>query len=173
MKRLLNAESVLDFWHPIPHAVDGLNNKRGAARFVYLTLLHYFFYYKCFPDLTTFPERSEELIKQGITYLAPTVTIDAVIQFLKNKHQVYRYKKEIRTNFGYRLFTPEDLVKIEARMREIVDRNEPITREVWDRNEAIKFFKDMGEHFKAEIISDLPENETITLYRQGDRKSVV
>ena len=112
MKRLCNAESVLDFWHPIPHAIDGLNNKKGAERFVYLTLLHYFFYYKCFPDFTTFPEGSEELIKQGITYLAPTVTIDAVIQFLKNKHQVYRYKKEIRTNFGYRLFTPEDLVTI-------------------------------------------------------------
>ena len=114
MRRLLLAESVLDFWQPIPHAVDGLNNKKGVAKFVYLILLHYFFYYKCFPDFTTSSEESEELIKQGIAYFAPTVTItiDAVIQFLKNKHQVYRYKKEIRTNFGYRLFTPEDIVTI-------------------------------------------------------------
>ncbi|CBL43813.1 Threonyl-tRNA synthetase [gamma proteobacterium HdN1] len=65
-------------------------------------------------------------------------------------------------------FTPEDLEKIEARMMEIVDRDTPIVREVWDRNEAIAFFEKQGELFKAEIIRDLPENETITLYRQGE-----
>ena len=65
-------------------------------------------------------------------------------------------------------FTPEDLEKIELRMRDIVKRNEEIQREVWDRNEAIKYFKSIGEDYKAEIISDLPEQETITCYRQGE-----
>ena len=65
-------------------------------------------------------------------------------------------------------FTPEDLEKIEKRMREIVARDEAIKREVWDRNEAIKFFESKGEKFKAEIIRDLPESETITCYRQGN-----
>ena len=64
-------------------------------------------------------------------------------------------------------FTPEDLEKIEGRMREIVERDEPVSREVWDRAEAIEFFKDQGEFYKAEIIEDLPEGEAITLYRQG------
>ncbi|MEN8197234.1 MAG: TGS domain-containing protein, partial [Pseudomonadota bacterium] len=49
-------------------------------------------------------------------------------------------------------FTPDDLVKIEKRMGEIVDRDEAITREVWDRDEAIRFFKDKGENFKAEHV---------------------
>ena len=65
-------------------------------------------------------------------------------------------------------FTPEDLDKIEARMKDIVKRNETIEREVWDRNDAIDYFNGIGETYKAEIISDLPENETITVYRQGD-----
>ena len=64
-------------------------------------------------------------------------------------------------------FTPEDLEKIEMRMREIVKRNETIEREVWDRDEAIAHFKNIGEDYKAEIISDLPADEVITLYRQG------
>jgi threonyl-tRNA synthetase len=64
-------------------------------------------------------------------------------------------------------FTPDDLVLIEERMREIVDRNEPIIREEWDRNKAIAFFKEQGEFFKAEIIADLPEDNIISLYRQG------
>jgi threonyl-tRNA synthetase len=65
-------------------------------------------------------------------------------------------------------FTPDDLEIIEKRMHEIVKRNEPISREVWARDEAIAFFKSQGEHYKAEIIAGLPEGETITLYRQGD-----
>jgi len=65
-------------------------------------------------------------------------------------------------------FTPEDLEKIEARMREIVARDEAIVREEWDRDEAIAWFKDKGEHYKAEIIADLPADQTITVYRQGE-----
>ena len=64
-------------------------------------------------------------------------------------------------------FTPEDLEKIEARMHEIVKRDEKIIREVWSRDEAIAYFKGIGEAYKAEIIGDLPETEEITLYRQG------
>ncbi len=64
-------------------------------------------------------------------------------------------------------FTPEDLERIEARMHEIVDRDEPITREVWSRDEATAFFEKAGEHYKAQIIAELPEDEEISLYRQG------
>ena len=65
-------------------------------------------------------------------------------------------------------FTPEDLERIEARMREIVRRDEPITREVWDRDAAIAFFAGIGERYKAEYIGEIPENEEISLYRQGN-----
>ena len=65
-------------------------------------------------------------------------------------------------------FTPEDLVVIEVRMHEIVKRNQPITREIWDRDEAVKFFKSIGEFYKAEIIESIPAGEKISLYRQGD-----
>ncbi len=65
-------------------------------------------------------------------------------------------------------FVPEDLEKIEARMHEIVKRDEKITREVRDRAEAVKFFKDKGEHYKAEIIEGIPGDEEVSLYRQGD-----
>ena len=64
-------------------------------------------------------------------------------------------------------FTPDDLARLEQRMREIVDRDEPIVREVWDRGEAARFFEGEGEHYKAEIIRSIPSEEPITLYRQG------
>nr|WP_295739380.1 threonine--tRNA ligase [uncultured Acidocella sp.] len=65
-------------------------------------------------------------------------------------------------------FTPADLPAIEAKMREIIGRNAGFVREEWDREEAIKFFEARGERFKAELIRDLPESETITIYRQGE-----
>jgi threonyl-tRNA synthetase len=64
-------------------------------------------------------------------------------------------------------FSPDDLAKIEAKMREIVDRDEKIVREVWQRDEAIKYFKGIGEDYKAELIEGLPASEPITIYRQG------
>ncbi|MBR4105945.1 MAG: threonine--tRNA ligase [Alphaproteobacteria bacterium] len=64
-------------------------------------------------------------------------------------------------------FTTEEFEKIEAKMHEIVKRDEKLERIVMPRAEAIKFFEDMGEKYKAEIIRDLPEDETISLYRQG------
>jgi threonyl-tRNA synthetase len=69
-------------------------------------------------------------------------------------------------------FSLDDLGKIEARMREIVDRDEPITREVWDRGEAVAHFKGIGEAYKAEIIEDIPAGEPITVYRQGAWKDL-
>ncbi|WP_281650117.1 threonine--tRNA ligase [Novacetimonas hansenii] len=65
-------------------------------------------------------------------------------------------------------FTPEDFPRIEARMREIIDANAPFTRETWPREEAIRFFVERGERFKAELIRDLPEDEEISIYRQGE-----
>jgi len=64
-------------------------------------------------------------------------------------------------------FTPDDLERIEARMREIVAADEPFVREVWDRDEAIGRFSDMGEKYKAEIIQGLPREEDVSVYRQG------
>jgi threonyl-tRNA synthetase len=66
------------------------------------------------------------------------------------------------------LFSEEDLNKIESRMREIVDRDELIKREEWNRQDAIKFFKECGEAYKAEIIESIGENEILSVYRQGD-----
>jgi len=64
-------------------------------------------------------------------------------------------------------FTEDDLEVIESRMQEIVDRDESIEREVWDRDDAVKFFRGIGEKYKAEIIESIPSGEPITLYRQG------
>jgi threonyl-tRNA synthetase len=64
-------------------------------------------------------------------------------------------------------FTPEDLAKLEARMREIVQRDEKITREVWSRDEAVAFFKSIGEKYKAEWIGEIPADEEISIYKQG------
>ena len=65
-------------------------------------------------------------------------------------------------------FTEDDLEAIEARMRAIVDRDEPVEREVWSRDEAVAFFRSIGEDYKAEIIEAIPADEPISLYRQGD-----
>jgi threonyl-tRNA synthetase len=65
-------------------------------------------------------------------------------------------------------FTPDDLEKIEKRMAEIVDRDEAITREEWTRDDAVTFFSEAGEKYKAEIIASIPADQPIGLYRQGD-----
>ena len=64
-------------------------------------------------------------------------------------------------------FTPDDLERIEERMREIVARDEEISREGWERGEAAAFFRGIGEHYKAELVESIPEGETISIYRQG------
>ena len=65
-------------------------------------------------------------------------------------------------------FSSDDFSNIEKRMEEIVDRDLPIEREIWDRNKAIEYFKSKGESYKAELIQDLPQNEEIIIYKQGD-----
>ena len=65
-------------------------------------------------------------------------------------------------------FTPDDLVALEDRMCEIVARDETIERMEWERDRAIEFFTSIGEHYKAEIISEIPVGEIISLYRQGE-----
>ncbi|MGB5108657.1 MAG: threonine--tRNA ligase [Formosimonas sp.] len=72
-------------------------------------------------------------------------------------------------DFAYkRPFTPEDLVAIEAKMAELAKKDEPVTREVWTRDDAVEFFKGIGEDYKAEIISSIPADQNISLYREGD-----
>ncbi len=72
-------------------------------------------------------------------------------------------------DFSYkRPFTPEDLAAIEKRMAEIAKRDIKVEREVWNRDKAVEFFKDQGEDYKAEIISAIPGNESISLYSQGN-----
>jgi threonyl-tRNA synthetase len=72
-------------------------------------------------------------------------------------------------DFAYkRPFTPEDLVAIEKKMTELAKRDIPVERSVMPRDEAVTFFRNMGETYKAEIIASIPSNEDISLYREGD-----
>ncbi|WP_373051731.1 threonine--tRNA ligase [Thioalkalivibrio sp.] len=79
----------------------------------------------------------------------------------------------IDTGFYYdfafeRAFTPEDLEKIEKRMKELAKADLPVERSVMERDEAVVYFRNMGEEYKAEIIASIPEEQEISLYRQGD-----
>jgi threonyl-tRNA synthetase len=71
-------------------------------------------------------------------------------------------------DFSYkRPFTPEDLAAIEKKMAELAKKDEPVTREVWQRDDAVKFFESIGERYKAEIIAGIPADQPIGLYREG------
>ncbi len=72
-------------------------------------------------------------------------------------------------DFAYkRPFTPEDLEKIEKKMAELARKDEKVVREEWSRDDAVAFFKDQGEAYKAEIIASIPQDQKISLYREGD-----
>jgi threonyl-tRNA synthetase len=72
-------------------------------------------------------------------------------------------------DFAYkRPFTPEDLAAIEKRMTELANKDEAVVRRVLPRDEAVAYFKNLGEHYKAEIIASIPSNEDVSLYREGD-----
>ena len=72
-------------------------------------------------------------------------------------------------DFAYkRPFTPEDLAAIEKRMAELAKKDIPVAREVWERDAAVKFFLDMGEKYKAELIEAIPADQQVSLYREGD-----
>jgi threonyl-tRNA synthetase len=102
---------------------------------------------------------SAHLMAQAVKRLFPNVqiTIGPVIE----NGFYYDFKHE-------RTFTPEDLEQIEAEMKKIVAENLTVTREEVSRDAAVRLFHDMGEHYKAEIISGIPAAEVITLYRQGE-----
>jgi threonyl-tRNA synthetase len=71
-------------------------------------------------------------------------------------------------DFSYRRpFTPEDLAAIEAKMTELARKDEKVERRVLPRDEAVAYFKGLGEHYKAEIIGSIPSNEDVSLYREG------
>ena len=71
-------------------------------------------------------------------------------------------------DFSYkRPFTPDDLAAIEKRMAELAAKDEPVVRRVLPRDEAVAYFKGLGEHYKAEIIASIPSNEDVSLYREG------
>ena len=76
-------------------------------------------------------------------------------------------------DFSYeRGFTPEDLERIEKRMKELAKADLPVARETMARDEAVEYFRSIGEHYKAEIIAGIPEDEAITLYGQGEWKDL-
>ena len=99
------------------------------------------------------------LLAQAVKELFPEaqVTIGPVIE--NGFYYDFAYK---------RAFTPEDLEKIEKKMAELARQNFQVTRKVMPRDEAIAFFRDMGEEYKAEIISDIPQDQDISLYQQGE-----
>src|SRR3569623_839824 len=71
-------------------------------------------------------------------------------------------------DFSYkRPFTPEDLAAIEKRMAELAAKDEPVTRRVLPRDDAVNYFKSLGENYKAEIIASIPQGEDVSLYREG------
>ena len=102
---------------------------------------------------------SAHLMAQAVKRLFPNVqiTIGPVIE----NGFYYDFKYE-------RAFTPEDLERIEAEMKNIVAENLTVTREEVARDDAVRLFRDMGEHYKAEIIAGIPGDEVISLYRQGE-----
>ena len=108
--------------------------------------------------LDTIRHSTAHLLAYAVKELFPTaqVTIGPVIE------DGFYY------DFSYeRPFTPEDLETIEKKMTELVKLDEVVTREEWVRDDAVQFFKDQGEHYKAEIIASIPSNENISLYREG------
>src|SRR3954468_17411864 len=99
------------------------------------------------------------LLAQAVKQLFPDaqVTIGPVIQ--DGFYYDFSYKRP---------FTTEDLAAIEAKMTELAKADQKVSRTVMERNAAVKFFRDMGELYKAEIISSIPEKEEIGLYGQGN-----
>ena len=130
-------------------------------------------------DLATMIDRDEEVrfITRDDPEALPLIRHDAAHVLAEAVQSLYPGTQvtigpAIENGFYYDFareppFAPTDFPPIEARMREIVAAKEPFTREVWEREKAIAFFLAKGEMYKAEIIRDLPESETITFYRQG------
>ena len=117
--------------------------------------------------ITDKSEEGLEIIRHSTAHL-----LAMAVQELFPKSQV-TIGPVIEDGFYYdfafeRPFTPEDLQKIEAKMKEIARRKLDIHREEWDRDEAIAHFERLGESYKAKLITRIPEGETVSLYRQGE-----
>ncbi|MFT4822038.1 MAG: threonyl-tRNA synthetase, partial [Candidatus Azotimanducaceae bacterium] len=99
------------------------------------------------------------LMAQAVQQLFPTaqVTIGPVIE----DGFFYDFAFE-------RPFTPEDLIKIEKKMTELSRQNQPVSRSVMSRDEAVEFFREKGENYKVEIIESIPSNQALSFYQQGD-----
>ena len=132
-----------------------------------------------FKDLSTFIEKDStvQIITLEDDYGLEVIRHDTAhvlamaVQELFNDTQV-TIGPVIENGFYYdfsrkKPFTDEDLVKIEEKMKEIIDRDEPTTREVWDRERAIEHFKKKGELYKAEIINSIPNKEELSIYFHG------
>ncbi|HET7649085.1 MAG TPA: TGS domain-containing protein, partial [Gammaproteobacteria bacterium] len=112
------------------------------------------------PDgLEVIRHSTAHLLAQAVKQLFPDaqVTIGPVIE--DGFYYDFAYKRP---------FTTEDLAAIEKRMEELAAKDETVTRSVMPRDAAVKFFREMGEAYKAEIIASIPQDQEISLYRQGD-----
>jgi TnpA family transposase len=145
MEFFLSDKEIRDFWHPIPISYDGLNNKKGTARFIYLILLHYFYINHKFPDPNDLPS---ELILYGLKHVAGDVNMDEVSVLFNNERQLCRYKEEIRTNCGYRLIEQKDIISLKENFSVLFSGNA--------NKEALKesLIEELDRH-KIERISDL------------------
>ncbi len=116
-------------------------------------------------------KRSDEMALEMIRHDAAHVMAEAVQNLYPNTQVTIG--PSIENGFYYDFareepFSSDDFEKIEKEMRKIVERNSAFVREVWSREEALKFFRGKGELYKAELIEDLPESEEIKIYRQGE-----
>lgn len=114
--------------------------------------------------------------EQGLDVIRHTLAAQILARAVKDLYPDAKLAigPTIETGFYYDVefvepLVPDDLPKIEARMREIIKEGLPVTREMWDRDDAIAYFENKGESYKAEIIRDAPPEDTqVSLYRQGE-----
>lgn len=114
--------------------------------------------------------------EQGLDVIRHTLAAQILARAVKDLYPDAKLAigPTIDTGFYYDVefaepLTPDELPKIEARMREIIKEGLPVTREMWDRDDAIAYFENKGEFYKAEIIRDAPpEDKQVSLYRQGE-----
>ncbi len=113
-------------------------------------------------DLETLRHSTAHVMAQAICELYPTETVQLGIGPTIENGFYYDIDMESR-------ILDEDLIKIEDKMKEIIKRDDEITRFEATREEALKLFADRGQKYKLELIRDLPEGETISYYTQGDK----
>ena len=121
-------------------------------------------------EIVTLKDKNQAEVLDLLRHDAAHIMAEAVQEIYPNTQ--ITFGPSIENGFYYDFvraepFTPEDLVKIENRMKEIVARNEAISREVWDREQAVAYFKQAGETYKAEWIGELGQDEDISVYKQG------